>query len=580
MTRLMHTPRNGLICVMVCAACFLIAWPVAEMGFIDDWSYIKTAQVFAQTGHFVYNGWATAMLGWQIVWGALFIRLFGFSFTTVKLSTVPIALATVILFHSIQIRFGITPRNAAIGTLALGLSPLYVPLAVSYMSDVPGLFITLLCLYCCQRACAAHDARATIVWLCLAAIEDAAGGTARQTAWLGALVIVPSTGWLLRKRRGVLLTTALLFVGTTCFVYFCLRWYAGQPYAISESILKGSRLEFQGAVILGLVKMFGELLCLLLLVYPILVAWLPQLRRFNAASFAITTCVVLDWVLFQWKVAWPLPWIQDVLHSEFATTRDAQMLPNMGQSILPAPVSLAISGLLAGTCMVFILGTRSRLRDRQGSLASADWHEFFWLTLPFTLSYILVLLPRSMHASVGDRYLLPLIPLAIVFLIRLYQQSIAPDLPWSSVVTLSVYTLLAIAGTHDWFAWQRARLAAIDSVRATGVRRDQIQGGFEYDGWTQVEEGGHINDSRIAIPAIAYEPHPAIPQVADACRLDFAPFTPVVHPKYTVAFTRKACLSSSSLPPVQFDAWLPPFRRAIYVQEYPTASRGAGTNAP
>lgn len=580
MTRQMYTTRDGLICVLVCAACFLIAWPVAEMGFIDDWSYIKTAEVFAQTGHFVYNGWATAMLGWQIVWGALFIRLFGFSFTAVKLSTVPIALATVFLFHSIQIRFEITPRNAILGTLALGLSPLFMPLAVSYMSDVPGLFITLLCLYCCQRACAGQGARATIVWLCLAAIGDAAGGTARQTAWLGALVIVPCTGWLLRKRPGVLLTTALLFVGTTCFVYFCLRWYAGQPYAISESILKGSRLELQGAVILSLVKMFGELLCLLLLVYPLLIAWLPQLRRFNAASIAITSCVVLDWVLFQWKVTWPLPWIQDVLHSEFAAARDAQMLPDMGQAILPAPVSLAISGLLAGTCIVFILGTRSRLRDRQGSLASADWHEFFWLTLPFTLSYILVLLPRSMHASVGDRYLLPLFPLAIVFLIRLYQEYLAPDLPWSSVVILAVYTLLAIAGTHDWFAWQRARLVAIDSVRASGVARDEIQAGFEYDGWTQVEEGGHINDSRIAIPANAYQPHPAIPQVANACKLDFAPFTPVVHPKYTVAFARKACLSTSSFPPVQYDAWLPPFRRTIYVQGYPTTSRGTGVNAP
>jgi hypothetical protein len=38
------------------------------MGFADDFSYIKTALVYAQTGHFVYNGWATAMFGWQIPW--------------------------------------------------------------------------------------------------------------------------------------------------------------------------------------------------------------------------------------------------------------------------------------------------------------------------------------------------------------------------------------------------------------------------------------------------------------------------------------------------------------------------------
>src|SRR5437763_11336272 len=62
--------RSGLICAFIVAACVLLTYPVAEMGFQDDWSYIRTAQEFARTGHFVYNGWATAMLGWIIPWSA------------------------------------------------------------------------------------------------------------------------------------------------------------------------------------------------------------------------------------------------------------------------------------------------------------------------------------------------------------------------------------------------------------------------------------------------------------------------------------------------------------------------------
>ena len=139
---------------------------VAQVGFIDDWSYAKTAQVFVQTGHFVYNGWATAMLGWQIVLGALFIRLFGFSFTVVRLSILLIAMAAVFLFHSILVRFGVNARNAVFGSLALGLSPIFVPLADSYMTDVPGLFAVLLCLYLCQRAVAVPSVKRTIAWLC------------------------------------------------------------------------------------------------------------------------------------------------------------------------------------------------------------------------------------------------------------------------------------------------------------------------------------------------------------------------------------------------------------------------------
>lgn len=151
MNKTTHSLRNGVFCALVFLACFWVAWPVAQVGFVDDWSYIKTTQVFAQTGHIAYNAWGAPMLGWMIPWGALFIKLFGFSFITVKLSTLPIAVVTLLLFHSILGRFAITPRNAVIGTLTLGLSPLFLPLSASFMTDIPGLFVIVLCLYCCSE---------------------------------------------------------------------------------------------------------------------------------------------------------------------------------------------------------------------------------------------------------------------------------------------------------------------------------------------------------------------------------------------------------------------------------------------
>src|SRR5207248_460750 len=47
---------NGLLCACIIAACVLLTYPVAEMGFQDDWSYVRTALEFARTGHFVYDG--------------------------------------------------------------------------------------------------------------------------------------------------------------------------------------------------------------------------------------------------------------------------------------------------------------------------------------------------------------------------------------------------------------------------------------------------------------------------------------------------------------------------------------------
>ena len=155
--------RDGLLCAFLMVACFLLAYPFVEMGFIDDWSYIKTTQVFAQTGHFAYNGWATATLGWQVLWGALFSKLLGFSFVHIRLSTLPIAATTVYLFHQILIRFGIARPYAVFGASVLALSPVFMAMSASYMTDVPGLFCTLLCLYLCQRAVSAPSDRAALM---------------------------------------------------------------------------------------------------------------------------------------------------------------------------------------------------------------------------------------------------------------------------------------------------------------------------------------------------------------------------------------------------------------------------------
>jgi hypothetical protein len=51
------------VCILALLFCVLATGPFVSMGSIDDWSYIWTARVLADTGHLTYNGWATAMLG-------------------------------------------------------------------------------------------------------------------------------------------------------------------------------------------------------------------------------------------------------------------------------------------------------------------------------------------------------------------------------------------------------------------------------------------------------------------------------------------------------------------------------------
>jgi hypothetical protein len=566
----LHAVRNGIICACVTAASVLASWPVAEMGFVDDWSYVKTAFVFARTGHLVYNGWATAMLGWAIPWAALFIKLFGFSFTAVRLSTLPLAMASVYLLHASLVRFGITARNAMVGALTLGLSPLFLPLATSYMTDIAGLFCILLCLYLCQRALAAHSDRTTILWLACAALTNVAGGTVRQIAWLGTLVMVPSTAWVLRKRSGVIPAAFLLWIGSALSVLACIRWFERQPYALPEKIIQG---PVTGAM-LGhmLAELLKALLCLALITFPILIAWLPIKRRLSRSAVTRIACILATMgatsiVLgnrgsLDHRV---MPWLGYVIGTLSIFSRTGEMLGSRPVTLtLPMRVGLSLLVIAA----LLTMGEQMLTKPwRRKSPNAVSLHEALWVLGPFSISYVVFLLPRALYSFIYDRYLLGLMPFAIILLLLLHQRWIAVRLPAVTVAALSLFGLYAIAGTHDWFALNRARVAAVAQIRASGVPVTSIQGGFDYDGWTQVETAGYINDARLRNPANAYQVSLSPLQLFPAgCRLDFAEYTPVIHPEYFVVFQPMTCLASSKYPPVRYRTWLPPFQREIYIQ--------------
>ncbi|MHB1938236.1 MAG: hypothetical protein ACYCOR_16860 [Acidobacteriaceae bacterium] len=409
-----HSARNGLLCALAVAACVLIVYPVANMPFGDDFSYTKTALDFARTGHFVYNGWATAMLGWLVPWGALFIKVFGFSFTAVRFSMLPIAMATVYLFHKILRRFGIDQENAVLGALTMALSPLFLPMASTFMTDVPGLFVILVCIAMCQRAAAARTDKAALLWLCSAMIVNVAGGTVRQIAWLGALVMVPSTAWLLRQRRGMKTAGVLLFLSSLLGVLACLHWFNLQPYSVPEHVFVGPIHPMMLAHLAA--QLLKTFLCLLLVIFPVSAMWLPTSQRLTGkAKMRIICALALLCLLtaipykFGRLDTWLMPWLIPLLESQ--AVGGVKVWMRIGISLLVFAPALVISEQMA-----------IQWRNRPASLDSqvSSWVELAWILGPFSLSYVLLLAPRGTFSIIQDRYLLGLVPTAIIILLRLY----------------------------------------------------------------------------------------------------------------------------------------------------------------
>jgi hypothetical protein len=228
-------------------------------------------------------------------------------------------------------------------------------------------------------------------------------------------------------------------------------------------------------------------------------------------------------------------------------------------------VLLMLAVLVTGICLFACLLAPARLAEDTTASQPTEaltWKETLWLLLPFAAAYFALLLPRATESVAFDRYVMPLVIVFIIVLLRYAQQRLTHPTYWLSAITLSLFTLYAVAGTHDRFALERARIQAAQEVTDSGVPRTSLEGGFEYDGWTQITTEGYVDDPRLLHGYHAFQRGPALP-----CHDAFYSLVPAVQPKYQLAFKPQGCFSVSQFPPVSFHTWMPPFHRQIYIQK-------------
>ena len=544
----------ALWCSIAVALCVLASRPRLEMRFSDDFSYIWTAKTLADTGHVVYNGWATAMLGWQIYLGALFIKLFGFSFTAVRASNVIVGMATAALLQRLFVRLGLNEWNATWATLTLALSPLVLPLTVSFMTDVPGLFVILVCLYGCIRAVQANSDQAAIRWLIFAALSNAVGGTVRQITWLGVLVMVPCTVWAIRRRRGALVAGSLLWVISAVFIAGCMYWFKRQPYSVSEPLLAGIHLSSH------------KYQAILFFLLPVLIAFAtryPVRERWaqvQAAAVVIAVlaagglCVVI-WprgfhIAFQYLLA---PFSDGEV-----TTKgfDIGGFPGNRPDVLSMSSRITLTVIIFSAFFAFLL-TVANARRLEKLPDSDNGEQISNQTLlimlgPFTVCYAILMVTR---AAVFERYFLPLLFVFLVFILRFYQARVAPRLPVLTCVSVILFGIYGVVTLHDFLAANRAGLEAADELRAAGVPRNEIRAGFQFDAWTQIDLTGYL------LPKKPWQSPPE-------CVSWWDKYTPAIHGRYQLSYS-PSCFPESGFSPVDYATWLAPHDQKIYILKLP-----------
>jgi general stress protein CsbA len=548
--------RNAILCAAAVIVAFLIVNPFVEMSFDDDFSYAWTVHQLLETGRITFNGWAAPVLITHALWGALFSKIFGYSFTVLRFSTLPMAAGSAFITYYLARNAGLTARAAVLATLTLCLGPCFLPLADSFMTDIPALFYMLASLYALTRSAQAPALRPSLAWLFAGVLAGIIGGMGRQTVWGVPLCIIPYLIIIRHHDFRFVLAAIGGWLAVLLDAYLAMHWFAQQPWAyLDPSLPQYLRMTWD--------QPFNSLSALMEVSFTTVMFALPALLPFIIDSLArfwrerktwrgaVTAIVILLLSIAASqhpKYVMP-PWL-------FNIVGDRGVLGTLeisGARLTTFPLAARgiVSGLVLITC--YLLVARCAEAVCEPHRVFSPIKKFFQspnagaTLVIFGIAYAGLLVIRSAHDLVFDRYCLPLVPCLAIPLLRGRKLTIA----WPA---LGIFILYTLALTQDNLALAKARQTATDLLKSHGVPRTQIAAGLEYNFYTQLEEQGHINRSGIGNPPHNFN--------------DYAGYTPAIVARYRLEYPRMGDMVSSPYGSIDYISWLPPFHRRILIDEF------------
>jgi hypothetical protein len=441
-----------------------------DVPVIDDWTYAWTVEHLLHTGSFQVLDWSSAYPLSQAVWGAIWSALLGFSFASLRFSTLILGIVGCSALYLTIRELGASPHIALLGALSLAVNPVFIFLSSSFMTDVPFIAFSMLALLCYVRAADRGDIR--LVWWAgvwsMAAFLTRQVGIVTPVAGLPLLLMRPVVPAMSRVRVAVALavTWAVIIVTGISMKAMLGSTSAMDRWAWNLYANHASSFPLNGS--LFVIVCFYALPALLIAASVRGVWRRPLLLVCGAVASAV--------VLFLLMRDIPLPLRPDQTWSirELGASRSlvAGSLPDDGATWIR--VLLRAAGLLATTLFLAIawLGRRELITWMSG-VSRGRGPLIAYLGAYF----VLVNLLWMFH----DRYYLAMIPPLIALALGT-REHVAPRLRVATVVMV-LFGILGLIGTHDALRFNQAVHDTVQSLVDSGIPRSRIDAGYAWNGW-------------------------------------------------------------------------------------------------
>ncbi|MBV8803204.1 MAG: glycosyltransferase family 39 protein [Gammaproteobacteria bacterium] len=472
--------------------------PIGDFPLNDDWAYGWTVKTFLETGDFQLSDWTATNLLPQAIWGTIFCLPFGFSFTTLRISTLILGLVGVLTTYGLLREVKTSPSVSLLGALVIVLNPIYFVLSNSFNSDVPSFTFVVLSLYFIIRGLKLNSKVELIFGIIIAFISI----LNRQSS----IVILPAFGLaFLSKQKLNFRTTILAFLPTISGLFLNFIYSEWLYSTKRQPLLYGLQIE-------QILKTFSSglptiastyaknliiiLIYLGLFLFPFLVVnfsdcfkTLPARKR-QFSIFIIFFGIAIG-IKFVAKGRL-MPLIGNILdtfdlgpqnlngYDSFLNIRNFVLIGISWKTLtILGVIGATILLIYFSSAVLKILSRNQKLEPEQKWLLILSFNIF--------LFYFLAIGALSKKYWF-DRYLIFLLPILMIFIsvlsIKGFHNKIDLRVLTISLVTLLFFGGFTIGATHDYLAWNRIRWQALDNlVEGSHVSPSYIDGGSEFNGW-------------------------------------------------------------------------------------------------
>lgn len=481
---MLHFKNKNALPVLALAAAWTLAIalvnPLGDFPLNDDFSYARSTFNFLEQGRLIYDQWLSMTLVSQLLWGALFCKIFGASFTVLRFSTLVLAWVGLVASYFLCRELGQGRKLSCLIAAVVAFNPFFFSLSFTFMTDVPFFTFCVLSTFFYGKSLRTG----AISWVLAGTFFALAATFVRQ---LGLMLPVSfGVAWLFREGfRHKSWLVALTPAALALVLFFLYTNWLEVTNGLSEGYGDVGRLfkrlgepEFFGIAFYrtGILAVYLGAFSL-----PLSLALLPSVNRKTGSMKNWTTALAVVLLLVTTLAAWEkLPWGNLLYNLGLGPKllKDSYFFLNI-RPVLPAWVVefLKITGF-GGALLLFIL-IKSNLPPM--FLKNLRKHPFVIFALANLVLYVGFLM-LDMHFF--DRYFFQMLPFLLV--VALPPAGVFLKKRWlvAGATVLTFQAIFSLTATHDYLSWNRARWQALEFLeKEKNIPPNRIDGGFEYNGW-------------------------------------------------------------------------------------------------